>query len=178
MRDSWHDPRWILRAFELSKRFKHRLHPLMLKIFAHSIFGSGPSRIKTIVDLIINQELYSDSSFFTFLDRGLPMRCSLSDSNDLQCFWQIPQFGSWAEWNEILMCSTRCSILLYCLKHAAHLFLLETSKDQLNTYDWHRNVCQYVHIWMYACMHTYLIYIYIYICIVDIMYAVFKITPA
>lgn len=57
-----------------------------------------------------------------------PVRCSLSDWKDLNCFWQTPHFGWCTEWYDTLMCSTRCSFFLYCLKQAKHLYLKKERK--------------------------------------------------
>lgn len=49
------------------------------------------------------------------LCQAIPLRCSRTDSKDLQCFRQTPHRGWWSEWYEIFMCSTRCSRLLNIL---------------------------------------------------------------
>ena len=48
-------------------------------------------------------------------------RWSLSASKERQCLRQMSQRGSCDECRAARMCSTRCSILLNCRKHAAHL---------------------------------------------------------
>lgn len=59
------------------------------------------------------------------------MRCSLRESRDRQCFLQMAQVGSWCEWKEVLIWSTKCSILLNCLKQAAHLCLFHAQNNHL-----------------------------------------------
>jgi hypothetical protein len=88
-----------------------------------------------------------------FCSTYVPMRCSLSDSKERQCFPQTPHLGSCTEWYETFMCSTRCSILLYCLKQAAHLFLMVMhgghGHDMYEIIHFHIYVCGH-----HACMDS------------------------
>lgn len=122
--ESWHVLRWILRSFGLLRMLKHRLHPWTENILAHSTLGSEPY-LKAIKINSWKKILKKDVGLYYWAVLASPVRCSLSDSRYLQCFLHTPHLGSWTEWYEILICSTRCSFLLYCLKHAEHLFLGE-----------------------------------------------------
>ena len=66
---------------------KQILHPLVPNMLLHSCFGRGPDE-SSVYKLKYRNFKTKNGNF------GVPMRCSLRDSKDLQCLWQREQVGS------------------------------------------------------------------------------------
>jgi len=158
-REYWQAARWYLTVALLSKMLRQMLQPRTLKTRAHSTFGNGPGdgeeEASELKPRLFGCKPVSCRLFFSAeLYFCIPMRCSLSDSKERQCLPQTPHLGSCTEWYETFMCSTRCSILLYCLKQAAHLFLMIMGDMTLHEVGIHIYVCDH-DVWILAFRNIY-----------------------